>query len=62
MRSHHQAAAHRFAMQPLSVAQSRLDRVAKGVAKIEDGSQTRLPLILPHHPSLDFATALNRVG
>ena len=42
LRRHHHAAAHGLAVQPLAVAQARLDRVAEGVAEIEDGAQARL--------------------
>ena len=46
-------------MQPLTKAQARFYGVAKRVAEIQDGPQTRLSLILPHHESLDFTTALH---
>ena len=41
-RRHHHAAADRLAVQPLAVAQAGLDRVAEGVAEIEDRAQARL--------------------
>ena len=45
---HHHAAADRLAVQPLAVAQAGLDRVAEGVAEVEDGAQAALALVLAH--------------
>ena len=39
---HHHAAAHRLAVQPLAIAQAGFDRVAEGVAEIEDGAQAAI--------------------
>ena len=61
LRRHHHATAHGLAVQPLAKAQAGLDGVAKGVAKIQNRPQARLALVLPHHPGLDFTTALHRV-
>ena len=61
VRRHHHAAAHGLAVQPLAVAQTGLDGMAKGVAKIENGAQTALALVLRHHMGLDLAAAPHRV-
>ena len=58
---HHHAAADRFAVQPFAVADARLDRVAEGVAEIEDGAQAALALVLAHDVGLDFAGARDRM-
>ena len=42
-------------MQPHAVPQARLNGVAKGMTKVEDGPQAGFPLILPHHVALDAA-------
>ena len=48
-------------MQPSAVAQARLNRVAKGMAEIQNRANPAFLLILPHHIGLDLATALNRM-
>ncbi len=48
-------------MQPLAVAQARLDRVAEGVTVVQDGAQARLLLVLADHPGLDLARAAHGV-
>ncbi len=49
-------------MQPLAITQTRLDSVPESVAKVENGPQAGLTLVQPHHPGLDFATALHGMG
>jgi hypothetical protein len=48
-------------VQPLAVAQSGLDRVAEGVAEIEDGAQPGLALVAADHARLDLAGTGHRV-
>ena len=48
-------------MQPLAVAHARLNGMAKGMPKIQNGAQSRLALVLPHHQRFDLAAALHRV-
>ena len=55
---HHHAAADRLAMQPGAIAQARLDRVAEGVAEIEDRAQARLALVAGDDVGLDSQRAL----
>ena len=45
-RRHHHAAADRFAVQPLAVAEPGFDRMAEGVAEIEDRAQPAFALVL----------------
>ena len=49
-------------MQPLAVAEAGLDRMTKGMAEVQDRTQTRLALVLLHHLRLDLARAPNRVA
>ena len=59
MGGHDHAAAYSLTVQPLTVAKARLYGVAKCVAEIQDGAQTRLSLILTHNESFDFTTAFH---
>ena len=47
----------RFAMQILAVVRNGFERVADGVAEIQDGPQAALGLVLPNHLRLDLAAA-----
>ena len=39
-----------------------LDRMAEGVAEVQDRPQARFAFVLAHHPRLDLATAPHRMG
>src|SRR5207245_10598087 len=58
---HDRAAAHRLAMQPFAMAEARLDRMAEGMAEVEDGAQPAFALVLADDGGLDLARALDRV-
>ena len=51
-----------FAVQPFAVAGSRLDRVAEGVAEVQQRAATVLALVLGDDPGLDLAGAADREG
>ena len=56
------ADADRLAVQPLAVAGSRLDRVAEGVAEVQQRAAPVLALVLGDDRGLDLAGAPDRVG
>ena len=58
---HDHAAADRLAVQPFAVAQARLDRVAEGVAEVQNSAQAALALVAADHLRLDLAGALHRL-
>ena len=46
-----------FAVQKFAVAADRFQRVAEGVAEVEDGAQPALGFVLAHDAGLDLAAA-----
>ena len=49
-------------MQPRAVAHASLNGMAEGMSEIENGAQTRLPLVSAHHLRLDFTAAPDGMG
>ena len=60
-RRQHHAAADRLAVQPVAVAGARLDRVAEGVAEVQQRAPALLALVLGDDRGLDLAGAAHRV-
>ena len=58
---HHHAAANRLAMQPSAVTEAGFNRVAEGVAEVENRPQALFTLVLADHPGLDLAAALDGI-
>ncbi len=61
-RSNKRAGGYRFAVQPLTVAEARLDRVSKGVPEVEQGALPGFALVRGNDLSLVGAGTMDGVG
>ena len=58
---HHHPGTHRFAMQPLAIAEPGFNRMAEGMTEIQDRPQPALALVALDHRGLDLARARHSI-